>query len=357
MRAPLIFLALAATAAAQQSFDPYQFIDKKDLRNADVNQLWRTLGISATIRETTPSGAKDTSKTFSCGPDDKCESELISPHWALRSEGDGDDVVVRISPGKGYYDLSRFLVLHYGKTGWRLVDYLDSTGSHYNTAEALIINSGGKRWLVVNSYPRCGTGCSLNHSDWFELKNGKLRMVLRVPLSGHEGNDNPGRYFETRFIRARRTETAETLEFVFHVEFRSSLGSSIQLSNLWDEEKIVHFSRTVGQGEFKFDARNSEASEAFVSDIFGTNEGVTHRRIFRLIQDRLLDIARGPNDQRRRWLKEVLDENPNLPELAPVRAAFAKVPAATGRPPRDGVGIPRSKVTIVYSPASANAAR
>lgn len=326
MRALLIFLAFVATAAAQPSFDPNEFIDKKTLNNADVNQLWRTLSISGKIRDTTVTGSKDTNKTFNCGPDDKCESELISPHWALLRDGDGEDVVVRISPGEGYYDLSRFLVFHYGKKGWRLVDYLDSTGSHYETAQASIVNSGGKRWLVVNSYPRCGTGCSLNHSDWFELKNGKLGMVLRVPLSGHEGNDNPGRYFETRFIRARRTETTETLEFVFHVDFGSSLGSSIQVSNLWDEEKLIRFSRTTGQGEFNFDARNSEASEAFVSDIFGTNEGVPHTRIFRLIQDRLLDIARGPNNQRRRWLKEVLEENPNLPELAPVRAVLAKAP-------------------------------
>jgi len=39
MRALPIFLAFVATAAAQPSFDPYQFTDKKDLHNADVNQL------------------------------------------------------------------------------------------------------------------------------------------------------------------------------------------------------------------------------------------------------------------------------------------------------------------------------
>jgi hypothetical protein len=115
------------------------------------------------------------------------------------------------------------------------------------------------------------------------------------------------------------------------------------MSNLWDDEKLIRFSRTAGQGEFKFDAKNSEASEAFVNDIFTTNEEVSQRRIFQLIQNRLLEIARGPNDQRRRWLKEVLDENPNLPELAPVRAAFAKVPSATAHPPRGGVGIPDRK--------------
>ena len=298
MRALLIFLVFVAAAAAQSSIDPHEFIPKKDLHNADVNQFWRTLGISGKIRETEEVG---------------------------RKTRDGEDVVISISPGDGYNDLSRFVVLHLGKTGWQLVDYLDSTDSRYDTAEALIVNSGGKRWLVVNSYPRCGTGCSLNFSDWYKLKNGKFRMVLSVPLSGHEGSENPGRYFETRFVKASRTEILETLEFVFHLEFQPSFGSSIQVSNLWYEEKLIRFYRRGGQGEFRFDAKNSEASEAFVNDIFTTNEDVSQRRIFQLVQNRLLDIARGPNDQRRHWLKEVLDQNSSLPELAPVRAAFAKV--------------------------------
>ena len=206
------------------------------------------------------------------------------------------------------------------------MDYLDSTGSHYDDAEASVVTSGGKRWFVVNSYPRCGTGCSLNHSDWFELKNGKLRMVLHVPLSGHEGNDNPARYFETRFVRASRTAALETLEFVFHVAFRPSLFSSIQVNSLWEDEKIIRFSRPVGGGEFKFDGKTSEASQAFADDVFSTSEEVAQPRIFRLIQKHLLEIARGPNDQRRRWLKEVLEQNPALPELARVRAAFANAP-------------------------------
>jgi hypothetical protein len=167
-------------------------------------------------------------------------------------------------------------------------------------------------------------------------------MVLSVPLSGQESNENPGRYFETRFVRASRTDALETLEFAFHVEFKSSLGSSIRDSNLWDDEKLIRFSRTSDKGEFKFDPKNSEAAEAFL-DIFSTTEEVTQPRIFRLIQNRLLEIARGPNDPRGPWLKEVLDKYPNLRELAPVRAAFAEVPAAGGRPPRGGAGVPDQK--------------
>ena len=311
MRALLIFLVFVAMAAAQSSFDPFQFIDQKQLNNADVNQLWRALGISGRIRET--------GESFSCGSDDLCEAELFIPDWGLLDSA-GNDRLVRI---KSPRDVSRFLVFHQEEPDgtWRLVDYLDSTYSHYAPAAASVVNSGGKRRFVVNSYPRCGTGCSLNHSDWFEVKNGIFRMVLSVPLSGNEISQNPGRTFETRFVRASESDGRETLEFVFHVEF-SSGNSPIEVSNLWSDEKIIQFSRPIGKGEFKFDPKNSEASEAFL-DIFSTSEEAPQPRILKLIQDHLLAIARGPHDKRREWLKELLDHNPNLPELARVRAAFS----------------------------------
>ena len=178
---------------------------------------------------------------------------------------------------------------------------------------------------MLKAWPHCGTGCSLIHTDWFELKNGRLRMVLTVPLSGHNNNENPGRQFETRFVRASRSAAGETLEFVYHVEYSPGIASSIEMSDLWDDEKIVRFSRPIGQGEFKFDAKNSEGSQAFVKEIFRSSD-VGLPRLFDLVQDHLLAIARGPHDRRREWLKEMLEQNPYLDELARVRTAFAKAP-------------------------------
>ena len=79
----LVFVFCATLATAQSSVDPYKFIDKKDLHNAEVNQLWRTLGIDGKIRETTASGSKDTGKSFNCGPDDHCEAEFVGLDWPL----------------------------------------------------------------------------------------------------------------------------------------------------------------------------------------------------------------------------------------------------------------------------------
>ena len=178
-------------------------MDKKDLHNADVNQLRRTLGISGKIRETTANGAKDTNKSFSCEPDDHCEAQLAGLDWPLL-RGYREDTVVRIAPAFLDSNLRRFLLFHREETGgaWRLVDYLDLTDWDYDQPQTSVVTSAGKRWLVVTADPHCGTGCSERPTDWYELKNGKLRLVLTVPASGHQVNENPGRHFETRFVRA-----------------------------------------------------------------------------------------------------------------------------------------------------------
>lgn len=322
MRALVALLVFISSAVAQSSIDPFKLRDKKNLRLVDVTELWRTLGISETIRETMADGAKDTNRSFDCSSDDRCEAEYVGPNWPLL---DGQDAVIRISPAYLNANLSRFLIFHRKRDEpWRLIDYLDSTEWDYNFPSVSVAYSAGKRWLVVTLHPHCGTGCSLTHTDWYELKNGKLRMVLTVPLAGGEFNENPTRQFETRFIRGNQSGGRETLEFIYHVEFTPSFRSTID-TDLWRDEKVIRFSRATGQAEFKFDPRNSEASKAFVEDIFSTDD-LGPPRLLESVQTHLLDIARGPRDRRREWLKELLEQNPNLPELARVRAAFAKAP-------------------------------
>jgi hypothetical protein len=149
-------------------------------------------------------------------------------------------------------------------------------------------------------------------------------MVPTLPTSGDQVNENPARQFETRFVRASQWQGRETLEFIYHVEFAPGFGSTLN-ANLWDDEKVVRFSRPIGQGEFKFDSKNSKASLAFVENIFSSDE-LGPSRLLELVQDHLLDIAQRPDERRRGWLKELLEQNPTLPELARVRAAFAKAP-------------------------------
>lgn len=137
-------------------------------------------------------------------------------------------------------------------------------------------------------------------------------------------NGELGRYFETRFVRAGQSAGRETLEFIYHVEFRSGFGSAVAVGDLWNDEKVIRFSRPSGQGEFKFDAKNSEVSQAFIDSIFSTDLNLTQPQLFGLVEDHLLEIARSARDRRRAWLKDLLDKYPDAPELARVREAFSK---------------------------------
>jgi hypothetical protein len=74
-----LFIVSVTLATAQSSFDPREFEDK-NLDNADVNQLWRTLGISGKIRETTVDESRETNQSFDCGTrdDDYCKAQFFN---------------------------------------------------------------------------------------------------------------------------------------------------------------------------------------------------------------------------------------------------------------------------------------
>ena len=89
----------------------------------------------------------------------------------------------------------------------------------------------------MSIWPHCGTGCSLHYTDWFELNGGKIRKVLRVPDSGYDIKTNPGISYETRFVRANQSGKSATLEFLYHLTVSPGFGSSVEHSDLFEEEK------------------------------------------------------------------------------------------------------------------------
>ena len=77
-----VFALVAAMGVAQTAIDPYTFAGRIGIHNAELNELWQTLGISAKIRETTVGGSKDTDKIFDCAEDDRCEANCTSSAWS-----------------------------------------------------------------------------------------------------------------------------------------------------------------------------------------------------------------------------------------------------------------------------------
>lgn len=311
----------AGIAFGQGSLDPFKITHPGTIPSRDATQLWRKLGISDNLRDTSTTGAKEIAGKFTCGPSgSNYEAEDASFDRILAE--DGRDVVVRISFTS--CDLHRFLLFHQGRNGWRLVDYLDSTDSHYSPPQASVISSGGKRWLVITSYPRGGTGVGIQPTDWYEIHDGKFRWVLVVPMKGHDMNHNPAREFSARFVRAMTIAGRETLEFIYSINFESGFGSSNPFEQfLWQDEWTVAYSRATGKAELKFDPKNSGATKKLIEELFNYDT-IEDSKLLALITNQLIEIARQPDDRRRPWLREVLDKYPKLRELGSVREAFDK---------------------------------
>lgn len=309
----------AGVTFGQSSLNPFEITQTTS--NRDVAQLWRKLGISDKIRDISVGGAKEIAGKFTCGLSSSSYEAANASFDRILAE-DGRDVVVRISLTS--CDLHRFLLFHEGRGGWRLVDYLDPPYSHYSPPEANVISSSGNRWLVITSYPRGGTGVGMQPADWYEIRGGKFRWVLSVPMKGHDANLNPAREFSTSFVRAVSIAQRERLEFIYSVRFESGFGSSSPLEQfLWEDEWTVAYCRAPGQVELQFDSKNSSTTKKVIADLFNYDT-LENAELLGLVANHLLEIARQPSDPRRRWLKEVLDRYPNTRELVPVREAFGK---------------------------------
>lgn len=231
-------------------------------------------------------------------------------------------------------DDARFLLLNRVNDTSTLISYVDAGESRNCPAEAKAVASGGKIWLQIKTCPRGGTGLFLFPSDWYELNHNRFLHVLSVRSEGQMVNGDPARGFETRFIRGETSGDVEMLKFVYSAEFFGGSGSgdaSIDI-NLWQDERIVTFSRKKGEATFQFDPRRSEMSKDYADFIFSEDGGAVYdspddqSKFYRLLTDHLLEIARNPHDRRREWLRQLLERKRDVSSLEPVRKAFANAP-------------------------------
>jgi hypothetical protein len=224
-----------------------------------------------------------------------CLAEVISTERFLNEPG--NDWILRICIG---YVRCRILLIHESDRARRLVDYLDSEPLKWR-AEVSVVVMDHKRWLVSKSYGGGGTGISQYGARWFELRGDKLTQVLWIVPEGHDINFDPGREYSTRFLRYRRNQQAEYLEFALKVRWQTRFGDQL----LWEEERSVVYRRENGQVECKFDPKLSEATKEYMALVTAFDK-FDLDAFLRMHQDRLLRIAATGPDWQKTWLKTLL---------------------------------------------------
>jgi hypothetical protein len=318
-----LLLALAGSLVARPTapFDPGRIVERiaEIARNGSegLSDFWRETGMSGKVRETTATATEETSFDFTCSSN--CSAEVVGFDNFLAEPG--TDALVKIQSSN--FMFSRFVLEHKGRKGWRVVDYVDSLDNRYGAAQAKIIPSAGRRWLVITSGGSGGTGVFTSYESWYELSRGRFVCVLEHVAQGHDLNLDPAREFFARFMRHRTDAGRDFLEFTYHVSFTNGFGTKDEFENrLWEDEWTVTFSRPTIGGPFRFDAKGSQLTRHFVDAVFDYDT-VSESELVRLLAPRLLAIAHNPADRRRRWLRDFLDRNAEEPEAARIHRAMA----------------------------------
>ncbi|MBC7928011.1 MAG: hypothetical protein H7039_20385 [Bryobacteraceae bacterium] len=262
-----------------------------------LDTLWHRLGIPSTLRPANEQGFAAGDFDMACQQD--CRAEVVSTDRVL--EGRGRDSIVRVCK---YGSACRFLLLHEGVNRWGLVDYVDFDFFRYEPPTE-VVAAEDRRWLVWSRSGGVGTGVSLTIADWFEVRCGRLRQVLSLPLRGYDIEAIPARYFSTRFRRFRSVKGREVLEFAYIVQFEDDEHHLL----LWQEERTVQYSRATNNASFAFDSQGSHIPEDLVDKVFSFDS--LHRKDFvDFTYERLRSIAANRADHRRNWLREFLAGEP-----------------------------------------------
>ncbi len=243
---------------------------------------------------------------------EECEARIVNSEHIFP---DGDDSIVRVCAQ--FDQTCRFLLFHRGQAGWGLFDYLDSPYEKYEAPQISVEASQNQRWIAKSTFGGGGTGVYLLDSQWFEVRCGALTSILTLPLRGHDVDAKPARYFSTRFKAYSTSGSRQSLEFAFVVRFDDYQNSR----ELWQEERTVVFSRANTRAGFAFDPAASNITSAFADKIFAF-DSMDESDFVEFAHDRLMTIAKDPDDPRRAWLRQFLQD---VPPSAKVRALKAQM--------------------------------
>jgi hypothetical protein len=277
----------------------------------DLKGLWKTLHVSPRERILSEKSDDEGTEEFSCWTG--CDAKVVSRQRLLEN---GRDELVRVC-GRGGTEC-RFLLLHRDQARWTLIDYIDSWDNKYDRPEAGVIDTGDRRWLVIDEFGGGGTGVSLQVASWHELHNGRFRWVLGLADKGRDLNADPERKFSSRFLRYERTSGKELLRFAFVVNFQTHANEP-----LWQDDWKITYSRVIGQPIFQFDSQLSGIAREAAQDIFHF-DSLELEMFTRVAFAHLIEIARNPSDPRRTWLREFLEKAEDIPQLKTIRKEFEK---------------------------------
>lgn len=145
-----------------------------------------------------------------------------------------------------------------------------------------------------------------------------LKEILEFPSEGHLSTCcyYPTREFTTRIRDCELTGDATTVELEFEVSYSASIDSD--KVQLWREKQKATYNTDGKSNRLVLDSSKSDLSKEEIDAIYG-GEGLGDEKFIKYNNDRLTEIATGPESVRKEWLRRFLGEEEQSSEKAHLR--------------------------------------
>ena len=291
-----LFLATALAtviAFAQQRSavpSPYQVAESFSAgRTPDVAALMTRLGLPAQLDET--SGFRD----------------LECAQWTCRVELTGaGPIAVRISSELAFRII--WMEEQPRSRGWAVRGYLDGQ-SKYGVKVRFV-----SKHLLVETTGTSGSPYWSRIQNLYEPRAGRLVSVLELPAYGQESNGpgQPHRKWNVTFVDtlARSNDEDELIAYIRLLVTTHDTNPPI----FADERRVAVFIRPKDAPTFHLDPIRSDISQRHLDELFHSTEDPPDPTLFlNFTRASLLQITRGSDPVKRRWLRAYLAQAPPSP--------------------------------------------
>ncbi|MEP7367530.1 MAG: hypothetical protein ABI972_30085 [Acidobacteriota bacterium] len=207
--------------------------------------------------------------------------------------------------------------LHTPNPTWRVVGFQDAE-DRYGVRAAL--EDFG---FAIDRLYGSGSGVVSYHREWFTITESAFRSQLNTVSYGRDMNVNPMRSWRGQFIAADGQSKPLTVTFLYFIEFKDR-ESGIKL---FDERRLVAFSRESPDTRFQFDAARSELSTEEIDTFFEFDNAIAHDEILSFARASLLSLARSGTTAQKQWLTNYLAAAPASAIKSELTRALAQDPA------------------------------
>jgi len=287
----LIALTVAIAPAQQQPEipSPYQIAEAlSSARAPDVANLMTRLGFPAQLDETSEF------------------RDLECAKWTCRVELTGaGSIAVRVSSELAFRII--WMEEQSRSRGWAVRGYLDGH-SKYGVQLRFV-----GAYLLIETTWVSGFPSASMIQTLYEPRNGKLVPVLQLPSRGHEEAPPPIPSRTWTVILAETRSFQDPHELVFLARLRA-MPRDMSYDYL-DERRVATFLRPKGASTFQLDPARSDITQRHLDNLFAVHDGTDFDAplFLNFTRASLLQITRGSDPVKRRWLRAYLAQAPPSP--------------------------------------------